>query len=313
MTVDSGGDTSTPDGGEGGDATKAFAPSDFGGRLALWLEASPKNLIVSDAGDEAVVQWKLSSTSALPMTVPSGNACAGASAASLDAGAVRNVVRFGLWCQELGNENGQPSLDFGTREFLIEIVAKLDPSMAAGGAIPLELGGATPLVPFFERREVFGHLGTFGIFDDLGHAQGPSRAPDHPDAAATQTLLSANAALSDHAFHIIGARRIKQAALTKDTISVRIDGVHEEQQGDPVSLDFGGANFRFGGDYPGIGPVYGYDLEIAEIVVLAAKTAAPVSDAEVKTVELYLSAKDGIPAALTDVPGFVGRPKKEAC
>ncbi|HEY8076675.1 MAG TPA: hypothetical protein VIF62_21265, partial [Labilithrix sp.] len=173
-------------------------------------------------------------------------------------------------------------LEFGPRDFLVEMV------------VSMNRGGSTPDVPLFDRVETFGQLGSLAMYTSIGHIK-VDLTPNDPDAASYQELVSQNAVLDDNGLHVVAMRRIHQAALPKDTIQIRIDGVHEEMQFDPVDLDLANADYWFGGDYRGIGPLYGYDLRIAEVIVIASKTSVPVTDDEASAIEAYLKAKYATP------------------
>ena len=270
-----------------GDAGKAFTPTDLGAHLVLWYEGSPKNLILSDAGDGNVLQWNDLSTFGLAATVPlTLKACTGPTSIPDDAGGARNVVAFLTDCQKLGNENDQQNLDFGARDFLIEVVASVD------------RGAATPLAQLFKRNQSSnaGHFGEVILTVDTGHVSVTIR-PDDADASSEVTLVSASAPMDDKALHVVAMRRFRQIGLAQDTLELRVDGVHEDLQVDSVNLDLGGANFVFGGEHLGspTGPVFSPNLDIAEMVVVSPKTPVPIGDDVVKSVEGYLKAKYGTP------------------
>ncbi len=281
--VDAGGEAALPgDSGNNadGDAGKPFSPSDLGAHLVLWYEGSPKNLILSDAGDGKVLQWNDLSTFALAATVPvTLNACGGPTSLPDDAGGARNVVAFLVDCEKLGNESDQSNLDFGGRDFLIEV------------AVSVDRGGATPFTPLFKRIQLpnGGHYGEVILTLDTGHVSVTIR-PDDADASSEVTLVSASAPMDDKAMHVVAMRRFRQIGLAQDTLELRVDGVHEDMQVSSVNLDLGGAVFTFGGDHGG-GPTVFPNLDIAEMVVVSPKTPVPIGDDDVKSVEGYLKAK----------------------
>jgi hypothetical protein len=287
VTTDAGTDgASTSDGGaDAADAADAhvFAPSDLGARLVLWYAAAPANVILSDAGDGKVVRWTDLSSFKLDAK-PTIKGTGGGPNANFDdagkAGGPNNYLEFDDGLRQLGDDGDQPNLAFGGREFLIEIVASMDS------------GGNTSDVPLFARRQGFGgHTGALDITVNSGIVTVAVKDDD----AGAQPLTSSNATLIDHAMHVVAMRRSHQAALAKDSLQLRIDGVHEEIGVDPVNLDLAGADFFFGSDYSGFGPVPGYVLRIAEMVVISSPTALPVTDDEVNAVEKYLKVKYGTP------------------
>jgi hypothetical protein len=271
--------SSTTDAPSDGGADAPFSPTAFGGRLVLWYEASAANLVLSDAGDGTVVVWK--DKSAAKLDAKQTLKAQGAPTATPDdAGGSRNFVTFTSDTQQLGNDNDQTNLYFGAREFVVEVVASMNPAALSAN------------VPIFARRQgMFGHDGQLRLSLELGHVIVAVK----PDDAGLQSLTSTNASMDDLSLHAIGMRRIKQAALPKDTFQLRIDGAHEEFQMDPVNLDLAGADFLFGGDYPGVGPNHGFELSIAEVIVIASQTAVPIADSEIAALEAYLKAKYALP------------------
>jgi hypothetical protein len=278
----SGSDAPNDAAGDGG--TKAFSPTDFGALVVLWYEGSPKNLVVSDAGDGTVLRWNDLSTFGLHANVPvTLNACGGPASIPDEAGGARNVVAFLTDCQKLGDESGQSNLDFGSRDFLIEV------------AVSVDRGGSTPFTPLFKRVQIpnSGHHGQVIVTLDIGHVSVTIR-PDDPDASSASSLLSASAPMDDKAMHVVGMRRYRQIGLPQDTLELRVDGVHEQIQVESVNLDLGGANFYFGGDHAA-GPNVSPNLDIAEMIVVNPKTTKPITEEQVKSVEGYLKSKYGTP------------------
>lgn len=200
-TPDTGtGDTSTGND-AGADAPPGFAPSDFGSRLVLWLDATESSSITKSGSD--VTAW--ADRSGKNNGAIAGARLTGGSITTTTSSAIggKAALAFHLASMKVVTSS---SLDFGTGEFLVEAVAL----MTVDGNFDRYL-----LAKYNDNGNGFGMLGP-----DLtvAPAPGPFKFGAFLDYKDTHVSPS-TAPVDGQAFSVYGMHR-----LTATTLEARVNG-----------------------------------------------------------------------------------------
>ncbi len=287
-------ESGVPEAGTGGamDASGVEASADVGpdaprwsptsldaqGKMALWLEASAANLVISSG---VVGAWNDLSKNANNATNPSGGP-------QVETGVVNGLdaVHFNARAVTL-TINDAPSLQFGTDQFFMAVVARASTS---GGYFFSKVtagvsgGGAyyASGLEFFVSSDAQDDAGNT-IVDDAGL---PTVFPaGHVSALAGNEVDWIGPAFDDNAYHVVIFRRTSAQSLSVSVDSraaqTALTGQFDVSQiGQAVSMG---------------GVVYGnraspVDLSIAEMLVVHSATGV-IADSDVALVQGYLSQK----------------------
>jgi hypothetical protein len=264
-------DTSGPDASNNdGDADAAvWTPTvlDQAGSLALWLEASPSNVVLSNS---LVEQWN-------DLSKNHNNAVNALTGPTVDSAVINghDALRFSVMGTTLSIADA-PSLQFATDQFLMMAVTK----QTAGSLYWFSKGliGSGPTGPQFSQGIEF--LGFNGTVDG-----GAESAPFMHIVTSTTsaTALWNGSVFQDSQFHIVGLRRTSVFGTT-----FIVDG-QPTQASSMGGLDVSqaGQGARLGAVHYGniANPVAG---DIAEIIIVHATV---IADTDVANVHAYLQTK----------------------
>jgi hypothetical protein len=276
------------DGGDGGGQETAdvgpdappWSPTTLDGqnKVALWLEASQANLVISSG---VVGAWNDLSHNANNATNPSGGPQVETAVINgLDA------VHFNARAVTLAISDAA-SLQFGTDQFFMAVVARASTS---GGyffsKVTTSVSGAGPFyqsgLEFFVSTDADDDAGNT-IVDDAGL---PTIFPAaHVSSLGGDEIDWLSPAFEDNAYHVVIFRRVSAAALSISVDShpaqTALTGQFDvSQMGQPVLIG---------------GVAYGnratpVDLSIAEMLVVHSATGV-IADADVALVQAYLTHK----------------------
>ncbi len=199
-------DTATNDTGGGpdaaADAPPSFAPSDFGPRLVLWLDANEASTVTKSGND--VTAWA-------DRSGKNNGALAGA---RLNGGSITTTTSSGIGGKAAlafnlasMKVNSSTSLELGTGEFLVEVVALLTPQGDFDRYI---------LAKYNDNAKGFAMLGPDAT---LAISPSPYRFGAFLDYNDKPHVSPTNAPVDGQAFRVYGMHR-----LTATTLEARVNG-----------------------------------------------------------------------------------------